>query len=77
MNIPNAYITLSCESDFIAQNGLVGIFSLRIQTEVTWNILTTTVASWNIPTAYLALNCESEFILTEFTWNIPTTNGAS
>ena len=45
--------------------------------EVTWNILTTTVTSWNIPTAYLALSCESEFILTEVTWNIPTTTDAS
>ena len=38
--------------------------------EVTWNFLTTTVASCNIPTAYLALSCQSEFILTEVTWNI-------
>ena len=65
MNIPIAYIT-----DFIVQNVSIGIFSLRILTEVTWNILTTTVASCNIPTAYLALSCQSEFILTEVTWNI-------
>ena len=47
-----------------------------IQTEVTWNILTTSAASWNNPMTYLALSCESEFILTEVTWNIPTTTNA-
>ena len=77
LNIPSAYMSLSCFSDFIKQNWSVGIFSLRILTEVTLNIPTTTVASWNIPTEYLTLSCEPEFILTEVTWNIPTTIDAS
>ena len=77
LNFPTAYIKLRCKSDSIVQNGSVGIFNLRILTEVTWSILTATVVSWNIPATYLALSFESEFILTEFTWNIPTTTDAS
>ena len=56
-NIPTAYITLSCQSEFIVQNGPIGILSTKIQTEATWNILNTTEASLNIPNAYIELSC--------------------
>ena len=51
-NIPTAYITLSCQSEDIVQNGPVGILSNKIRTEATSNILNPTEASLNIPTAY-------------------------
>ena len=56
-NIPTAYITLGYQSEFIVQNGPVGILSIKIRTEATWNILNPTEASLNIPTAYITLSC--------------------
>ena len=38
-------------------NGPVGILSIKIRTEVTWNILNPAEASLNIPTAYITLSC--------------------
>ena len=56
-NIPTAYITLGYQSEFIVQNGPVGILSTKIRTDATWNILKATWASLNIPTAYITLSC--------------------
>ena len=85
MNIPTAYITLSCQSEFIVHNGSVGILSIKIRTEATWNILNPTEASLNIPIAYItdfivqngSIGIFSLRILTEVTWNILTTTVAS
>ena len=56
-NIPPAYITLVYQSEFIVQNGPVGILSIKIRTETTWNIFNPTEASLNIPTAHITLSC--------------------
>ena len=56
-NIPTAYITLGCQSEFIVQNGPVGILSTKIRTEAIRNILKATEASWNIPTVYITSSC--------------------
>ena len=43
-------------------NGPVGILSIKIRTEVTWNILNPAEASLNIPTAYITLSCQSDLL---------------
>ena len=63
MYIPTAYKTLGYQSELIVQNVPVGILSIKIRTEATWNILKAIEASLNIPTAYITLSCQSEFIV--------------
>ena len=84
-NIPTAYKTLGYQSELIVQNVPVGILSIKIRTEATWNISNATEAGLNIPIAYITdfivqnglIGIFSLRILTEVTWNILTTTVAS
>ena len=54
MNIPTATeVSWNIPTAYIVQNGPVGILSIMIRTDATWNILYPTEASLNIPIAYI------------------------